>query len=379
MNSILIRTLSVVASLIFALPGTALGKEESKIKVFFENTGAEADASGKMRFKLGETEATLELKLEGLAEATEYRLLASGVEQASFTTDDGGQAKLGFVTPHSDGDERRPLEFDPRTKEITVERDDTVVLRADLLGSTAEKFRIKDRTELEPEPDAEGSAEARFDVKPNGRRELGIKLRGAIEGEYTVVVSDSPENEGVERGVFEANSGGSGKISFLFKQGNKPVKEKGKGHARRKALDFDPFTAFLELFSVDGEEDADELVYSGFMLAQLPGLTVCDPVDVTLGPVGLSGGGSLEAIFTIASDCERELFISLESVAEREHDVFIGDAGPIPIPISSGDGDVTLSTEPEGGDLPLDFDPRGDPVEVFDGDTQLFDGTFPAS
>jgi len=368
------RALPILAlSLLVAAP--ALAKEESKIKAAFENTGVEPDAKGSLRLKLDDEKASLDVKLDKLAEDAGYRMLADGVEKASFDTDGSGKAKLEFITPHDDGDGEIPLDFDPRTKEITIQDGDTVVLRVDLQNLDSPKQNLKDRTDLEPEPGVEGDAQARFDVRPNGRKELRIKLKGVDEGSYLIVVNDE------ERGSIETNSGGGGKFSFLERQNGKPVKEKtgkdGKGHNKRTALDFDPYTAFIEIFlDPDGEEPS--LAFSGAMLAQLPGLTACDPVAIDLGPEE-AGGGSLSASFSLDERCERAWSVSLEEVVDGTLDLYVGASGPFPIEIDGGAGEIVFSTEPEAGEEPLTFDPRGEAMEVYDGGDLIYEGVFPAS
>jgi hypothetical protein len=377
------RLLPVLAIGLLALlaAGPGLAKEESKIKAAFENTGAEPDAKGSLRLKLDDEEASLDVKLDKLSSDTGYRMLADGVEKASFETNGSGKAKLEFIYPHEDGDDERELDFDPRTKEITVQDGDTVVLRVDLQDLDSPKQNLKDRTELDPEPDVDGDAEARFDVRPNGREELRIKLKGVEEGSYRIVVADE------DRGSIETNSGGGGKFSFLKKQNGKPVNEKagknGKGHNKRSSLDFDPYTALIEIFhDPDGEESS--LAFSGYMLAQLPGLTVCDPDTGDLGlDLAQEGGGSLMASFDLDERCEREFSVVLDGLGldtNGEYDLYVGENGPYPIQVGAGSGEIVFSTEPEEGEEPLTFDPRSKTIELVDGDeVTVFEGDFPAS
>jgi len=371
------RLLPVLAIGLFALlvasPG--LAKEESKIKAAFENTGAEPDAKGSLRLKLDDEEASLDVKLDKLSSDAGYRLLADGVEKADFDTNGSGKAKLEFIYPHEDGDDERELDFDPRTKEITVQDGDTVVLRVDLQNLDSPKQNLKDRTELDPEENVDGDAEARFDVRPNGREELRIKLKGVEEGSYRIVVDDE------DRGTIETNSGGGGKFSFLKKQNNKPVKEKagknGKGHNKRSSLDFDPYTAFIEIFH-DPESEESSRAFYGYMLAQLPGLTVCDEEMIDFGPED-AGDGSLSASFDLDERCEREWSVMLEGLADGDFDLYVGENGPYTIQVGAGSGEIVFSTEPEEGEEPLTFDPRGETMQLFDGEDLIFEDDFPTS
>ena len=370
---VLVISLLGIVGLLAATP--VLAKEESKIKASFENTGAEPDAKGSLRLKLNDEKASLDVKLDKLSSDSGYRLLADGVEKASFDTNGSGKAKLEFIYPHEDGDDEHELDFDPRTKEITIQDGDSVVLRVDLQNLESAKHNLKDRTELDPEPGVDGSAQARFDARPNGREELRIKLKHVEESSYRIDIS------GEDRGTIETTSNGGGKFSFLKKQNGKPVNERsgkdGKGHNKRSSLDFDPYTDFIEIFEErDGEEPS--LAFSGYMLAQLFGLTVCDPLVIDLGPDD-AGDGSLTSSFDLDERCEREWSVVLDELVDGDYDLVVGAYGPFTIVVDAGSGEIIFSTEPEEGEEPLSFDPRGEAMEVFDGEDLIYEGVFPAS
>jgi hypothetical protein len=121
------------------------------------------------------------------------------------------------------------------------------------------------------------------------------------------------------------------------------------------------------------------------MLAQLPGLTVCDPEVIPFGPAD-AGDGSLVAGFDLDERCERIWSVLLEDLVDGDFDLYVGASGPFTIEVVEviegsglGSGEIIFSTEPEEGEEPLTFDPRGETMQLFDGEDLIFEDVFPAS
>jgi hypothetical protein len=113
-------------------------------------------------------------------------------------------------------------------------------------------------------------------------------------------------------------------------------------------------------------------------------LTVCDDetgdLDLDLNEEG-GGDGTLMASFDLDEHCEREFSVVVDVLAEGDYDLYVGAYGPFTIEVGAGgSGEMVFSTEPEEGEEPLTFDPRGETIELVDGDElTVFEGDFPAS
>jgi hypothetical protein len=347
------------AALLVAGP-PALAKEESKIQTDLEvvTPGGGPPPRGSVRLKLQGSEATFHLKVKRLAASTEYVVTADGVEQTRFTTNAKGDANekmdlhtvsMGTLAP-----------FDPRGKLVGVALETAPgsfqnVLEAVVSGaSEPPRTKVKEWTDLAPDAGAPGAAgDARFDQRPNGNRRFVVKASGlAPNTSHDVHVDGSPV------GTLVTNGGGAGKAHFEAKKNGK---SKGK---KKQALGVDPRGLLVEVF------DATTLMLSGPMLAQIDGISVCAPsqtlVALTNEP-GVLGTGTAE--FEVEDDCDRSFEVELDDVTPDTYDVFVGgaDVGDlVAVDIGSGgDGTLAFDTDPDDpGEQLLDFDPRGQAVEV---------------
>lgn len=366
----LMRLTSALAALmlIVAVPTLALAKEEVKIKATFEALN-DSEASGKLRFKAGSEGADFQIKLSGLAD-TDHTLVVDDIERASFAGSDG-KVSLSYATPEKDGKDL--LTFDPRDGDIVIrDAEGTEILTASL--DDTGRGNTKEQTELEPTELAdEGTARARFDHRPNGKERLVIHLIGAPVGDYQILFDD------VQRAAVTTNSGGNAKATFKFfpaksNKGKKPKKaKKSKPHNQKGDLDFDGLDAFVEI--VRGED----LYWSGPLRAQVPGLNVCDPemADTALERNEVIAEGDANASFAVGAGCVRDFDVDVAGVAAGLYQVVVaGDTvGEIEVIDLLEGGALAFSTDPEGDDLPLAFDPLDVAIEIRQLEAVLFTGS----
>ena len=158
-------------------------------------------------------------------------------------------------------------------------------------------------------------------------------------------------------GTLVTNGGGSGSAHF-------EAKTKGKSKGKKKqALGVDPRGLLVEVF------DSGALMLSGPMLAQIDGISVCAPsqtlVTLTNEP-GVLGTGT--AGFEVEDDCDRSFEVELDDVTPATYDVFVGGADVGDLVAADiglgGDGTLSFDTDPDPGEQLLDFDPRGQAIEV---------------
>ena len=250
--------------------------------------------------------------------------------------------------------------FDPRGKLVGVALETAPgtfqnVLEAVVSGaSEPPRTKVKEWTDLVPDAGAPSAAgDARFDQRPNGNRRFVVKASGlAPNTSHDVHVDGSPV------GTLVTNGGGSGKAHFEAKKNGK---SKGK---KKQALGVDPRGLLVEVF------DTGALMLSGPMLAQIDGISVCVPsqtlVTLTNEP-GVLGTGTAE--FEVEDDCDRSFEVELDDVTPATYDVFVAgaDVGDL-VAVDSGsggDGTLAFDTDPDApGEQLLDFDPRGQTIEV---------------
>ena len=343
-----------------AAAGPAQGKEESLIIVSMEDGDAPC-GSATLRGRIVNGKSTLHLRARHLEPDTEHTLLLDGVEEATFTTDSNGRVNKKFS----------PLSFDPRGKLVEIDDGTDVVLRVIFSGpGEPDRIQIKERTDLEPTDLApKASGEARYDTRPNGKRNFGIRVRGLDPGSYNVYVDD------MLIGSFDTSSNGSARIDYEFR----PPRGNGQAgtsssHGRKKKLNFDPRHKVIEI------RQGDDVHLEITMLADL-----CESseIETDLDPVDAPDGAEAQAEFEIEGNCEREFEVEVVDLDADDYDLAV--AGDIVGSIHVEDdgeggtfGEIEFSSNPEAGELLLAFDPIGALIEILDADQNvLFEGRLP--
>ncbi|HET6410176.1 MAG TPA: hypothetical protein VFG14_19960 [Chthoniobacteraceae bacterium] len=417
--------LGALAALV--LPVSAL--ELSLIRSPLENTGVDADARGTVSARLTSQSASLRLHLKGLTPATTYHVLVGDEEQADFTATTDGRANLSFTLDSLD--EEFLLDFDPRGEEIAISDGTDVILSAVVSGEgEAENIFVHEATELEPVDDTvEGYVQAHYLATARKTRFL-VQMIGVEPGDYTLNVGGIEEasfevgrfgskllifeedvesdgnggeashpgkglghikakgkghSKGKGKGHFESyNGNGNGKWKGKGNgNGNGKDKSKGKGKGKgecnenaggfvsRFELDFDPRGELVEVLNADGE-----VVFSGVMEGQIPGVNIDVEDETTLTP----GAADPDAAGTInlAVDLEGEtsLTVDVSNLAAGAYDVVIDGTvrGTLTV-AATGTGTIVFSTIPLAGEVLLDFDVEGETLEIRQGATVFLSGT----
>jgi len=362
------RYLLVPATALTLAPAGAFAKEESKIQVLLLAPGVVCDGNGgglaKGQGPIGEVrsflqepggKAELQLRVRGLAPSTDHELLALASESdlepqllASFTTAANGQFVGSFDLHKADAAD---APVDPRGKYLVVEEagSDTDLLAGWLYGAAEDDCpmtKVKELTSLAPDADADptGSADARYDMRPNGHGSLVVTLRGVPPGDYDIYVEDAGV-EPVE--TLTPNPGGSARASFTTKPSN--GNGNGQGHNKRGALGFDPRRKSIEL------RQGDQVYFAGPMLAQVEGLNVCSASTTSLTLALPAGSGT--AALEVESDCETALVVDASGLAAGTYDLLV-DGVDVADVVVAGDGIAAARFDPTPdavGELPLDF------------------------
>ncbi len=353
-------------------PAPAKALELSDLKIELENLGVDPDASGSLRLRLQEGQARFQIRLAGLDPSSDYGLVANGIERATLTTDGSGQLNVTLTQPS--GDPSSELDFDPRGKLVAVNdgTDDVLAVEFSTAAAT-NRPKVYERTEIEPTADAQGgTAELSHKLLPNGKQRFSVRVKHVPVGDYDVCVG------GVYRETLSTNAGGVGRVDFS----SNPPKGQGSGNgvAKKVLITFDPYGDEVEIWSASETNPASPcdpsadpsilLLFSGPLLAQIPGINVCTPSPVS--EVDLTGAsGSGHATLEIEEDCRRSFEVTVDGLAAiTTYDVDVDpsdgtvEGEGVIVTDGTGTGEVTFSSDPEAGQELLDFDPSGELVQV---------------
>jgi hypothetical protein len=238
----------------------------------------------------------------------------------------------------------------------------TLVLLAGIAAAVAATPAIaaqsKSKIKVEVEntgvvPDASGTITCSIKEQ---RSKMTAKFRKlAPATTYDVVVG------GVPQASFTTSSSGSGKAQFMSppKPGKAP-------------LDFDPRGAAITID--DSASTAMQVVLSG---GGEPGDILVDE-RVLLVSTGLDADGKAEARYR-SKKGRRTFKVEIQRVPAGAYGLFVDGVLRAVITVgATGKGEVEFDSEIEPGKLPLDFDPRGLPVDVSQGADVFFSASLAA-
>lgn len=347
--------LAACALLVAAAP--ALAKEESKIRLVLDNVseGVDPDAKGWVRVQLDAKRTVLHLKVSRLEPLTEYVVTFNDEEFARVTTGAKGGTSQKFDL-RTDGASGLPM--DPRGKLLAVNDGAMDILAGMVSGPLEPSWTlVKEWTQLAPEPDVTGKAYARFQRLPNGNKHFVVMLRGVEPDVYAVLLDGAPLGE------IETNSAGNGQLAMralhekaMAALARARAKSKGKGPAFQPLVE-DPRYRLIEVLR------EGVLVFSGPMLAQIPGLNVCAPDLDEVALTGASGEGTLR--FGVGEDCGPVMEIEVTGLAAGDHDVQVNGSSVGTLSVAAdGTGALTLGLELVSGDVVEIVDPATLLVEL---------------
>lgn len=365
-------------------PPTSLPEE---FRVQLVSTGVIAGAGGKADFESRPGRTDFSVEVEDLPTGT-YSLNVGGVARGNITVVDtvnGPEGEIEFRSPPEPGKEL--LDFDPRGQIIEVLQGATVVLES--VAPDSGDIPGSDQGTPPPFGDSEidvslvnagafpaGSGDAEFEQESN-RVDFDVEIEDVPAGGYILAVG------GVERGtiqVVDTVNGPEGELEFRF-----PA-EPGK-----LPLDFDPRGQLIEVsdasglvFSVnfpstDGGDDDD-----GSGGDDGGGGDASDPgqIEVSLNNAGVFPAASGRARYSADDDGDRDFDVEIEDLPVGGYDLVVGGVQRGTIEVEADDdgneGDIEFGDPADADELPLDFDPRGQLIEIFDGGTLVFSVNFPS-
>lgn len=325
--------------------------ESSKFKLALARTGGDDDVTGTADFSSKKGRSTFRVKIKNGPPSQEIELKVGGVSRGTFTTSSKGSVSITLSGS--------ALDFDPRGHEIEIEDigDDKFLSGGGTNSNAGAAF--DERANLTPtgvQPLASGHATYR--VK-KGVAQFNVEIEDVTDGSYDILV------DGVAQGTITA-VGGIGEVEFGDNSGALP-------------LNFDPLGKLIQIAL-----NSDIILASTF-LADAPGVSVCTPAETTtaLVPTVAAPGASGDARLRTRDDCRRDFSVEIEDVPVGAYDLII--AGTITNTINvitnvdlSVKGEIEFSSQPDdspSNELPLDFDPAGQTIEIKQGATLFMSAT----
>jgi hypothetical protein len=387
-----LAAVSAALLLILGLAFASGAKEESKIQVPLVddsnpgNGNGKGRNDGKLHSTFTEKQATWRVHVKRLVPGASYELRARDAEAtdpldgeliAAFTAGSNGQVNLKIDLLQT-GDAMSPPS-DPRGKLISIY---DVALGADVMSgwfygevvNDTPHTKVKELTELDPAVvTTEGSVSARYDLRPNGKGVLNLKLAKLAPGTYEIHV------DGALIETLIPNPAGNAKLSLR----THPGKGKSKAHNKKGMLSMDPRRKLIEV------KQSDVVVFSGPMLAQIPNLNDCGMGDQTVTPMVLDPGQSVgagEVTTGVDESCDPIFGVAVSNLPVGDYSLFVdgADVGMLAVAddgMGGTSGELRFDANPEVDDpdeLPLDFPVvSGSLVEVMQGATLFLSLTLP--
>lgn len=223
------------------------------------------------------------------------------------------------------------------------------------------------RIALEPAREGiTGSGHADYEERPD-RTEFSVEVEDIVDGSYRIVVG------GVDQGGLTVNLG-TGKTEF-----RSPVE------AGKILLTFDPRGKVIEV-----QDDQGAVLTTGDMLFD-SGDDNGGESNIDFGSTEIMAELSNTGIFPLASGDAKlqpqtdrtDFSVEIEDVPIGDYDVRIGGdvVGTIQVMMLQDgaiQGELEFRDPVEPGKLPLDFDPRGQQIDVLDGTVVILETLFPS-
>lgn len=299
-------------------------------------------------------------------EEGDYELSVGGVVRGVFSAVDGEDGVEGEIEfENDDDDDSQPLDFDPVGAQVEIRMEGTLWFAgafdpesaSGAPGAEPESQLEEDLAGTGAMPGASGRA--RYEVDDKGRHRFSVEIGGVPEGSYVLRVA------GVQRALLKAavEEGDDAVAEVEFR--NPP--ERGK-----IALDFDPRGQLLEIADATGLLLFSHILGEGS--AQQPG---AEPVYMALALLAAPDvEGGVLAVFKREADGDAKFKLKTRGLAVGDYAVDVGgvERGTLSV-VADGDdteGELEFETDPDDGELLLDFAVEGEEVAVRSGDTVLF-------
>jgi hypothetical protein len=268
------------------------------------------------------------------------------------------------------GGDTLPLDFDPRGAVIDLVSDGEVRFTGEMEAKARginEASPKVGRVWIAPVGGTTGQAEARLRIDDRARRQLSVELEGVAVGDYDLFVG------GVNRGGIAVGStpdGTRGEIEFT----------PSADDPDELPLDFDPVgetisirqgatTLFASVFEPDLDEGTGR-----------PGAEPPSELEELMASTGLGPEAKARARYRVDDKNRHTFHVEIEDAPAGDYDLIVAGTkrGKIrAVSTATGvEGEIEFSNKPAPGDKPLNFDPRGQMIEIVGSEGVFFSHLF---
>lgn len=354
-----------LSSKLWALPMAALltaptlagASESSAITLTLQNTGVDADASGRVVSSIKSSSSVFGVIVSRLDANKTYAVQIGGVVEGEFVTDKKGNGKLSFKTKSNSN----PLDFDPRGQTLQIHDGVATVLQA-VISGTGEPSGIvvNERVLLAPTNSSDAiKGKAEYRASKKGEREFKVQVERITGGNFELFVN------GVKRGDLRL-SGREAKIEFS----TEPKKNE-------LLLDFDPRGQVIDVMQ------AGAIRVTGTLLAKAQNVNVATPSiqNFSIPSTGADDNGTAKARLRIRENARKDFSVEIEDVPVGAYELLVAGnvVGTINVvnTTSGTEGEIEFNAGDDhpDGELPLTFDPAGASIVIRKDGTVYFEGT----
>lgn len=340
-------------------------KETSTLTPTLLGEGGEAVT----RFKQKTGKSELKLRIKNVAPG-DYTVLIDGIDRGTLNAPKGKGRLFWSSRPSS---KKLPLDFDPRGAVVEIEGAGGVFFSGSVNGQVDgvnECTFSETESPLTAQPSAgAGSGNSRLRIRDDCRRDFDVEIEDVPTGDYDLFVDD------ILRGMITVVDLGGGVIEGELEFTTRP------DEVGELFLDFDPAGALIEV------KQGSTLFFSGTQGQAQPGggTTACTPseVELPLRNTGTIANAKGKARLRVRDDCDEDFRVEIEDVPTGDYDILVDGVhrGTITTAEIGSEivGQIEFDSDPdEPGELLLDFDPRGQLIEILDGGaTTILDRDFP--
>jgi hypothetical protein len=228
----------VLLPALLAAPPRAAAGDMFDAKIFLSNSGADADAMAKARFRMKDSgRERFEVKVSSM-DAGSYFVEVADVTVGTLVVGADGTGKLRV--------EGNPLDFDPRDELVEIESEAEVVFFEGTIPDAGGNAKVDVREEFDL-VDAEGQAEAEARYKAeNGKVKFEVRVKKVPVGVYELLVDDEPVAEITVTLDEDGDPQGKAKFDSRFARGDKLL------------LSFDPLCVTLAVTQTDEFDDTTD-------------------------------------------------------------------------------------------------------------------------
>jgi len=347
----------------------------SEVETFLTSTGVDPDGKAKARFRVrDDCDQDFRVEVEDVPTGF-YEVVVDGVSVGSVNVVDTGLEVEGRIEFDSDPEDPGEvlLDFDPRDKLIEIRQGALVYFTGmlGLAGSGGGSTCAPEETDEEltsTGADADASADARFRVRDDCDEDFRVQAEDLPVGDYDVVVAG---NTVAVMSVIDTGVKIEGEVEF----------DTDPSDPGEILLDFDPRGAVIEI-----RQGAVAYFSHTFGGGSGGSSGICEPNETELpllneGSIGQAKG---KARLRVRDDCDEDFRVEIEDLPVGNYNVLVGGSARGVIAVadtgSEVEGEIEFDSDPDQpGEVLLDFDPRGELIEIEQGGTIFLSRDFPAT